>query len=224
MMDIVPVEYDDVQWIKEGSLYRGHSQGVFEERVVHSVYQGQEPAYWGTKNGDGTKLTFGSPLLSECLSHARSFIEGFPKIAEERYKAFTHFPIILEINARPYKDNLFRSVAGEGYIIKDPISLNDIEVLYCLEFDKLKQACPDSKFLKVIEVQLRLIKGTMKETGFKKQSLLGNLQKNKAKTISEIMRNLRGGQMILGGGLNGGLYVDPKVERAIEILEQKLAA
>ncbi|MBW2972819.1 hypothetical protein KY346_00320 [Candidatus Woesearchaeota archaeon] len=174
-MSYTKIDYDAINWSdgNEGFLYRGHNQGMFEERVLQNMAEGLE-AYHGYDDPDIKKATFCSPVYLTGIFYAKDkaiksnvLLEDdvlatmiqyggdsvSPGSSLEEFKQFFHnlcgtplfsnFPIILEINAQKYKDRICESSRGDGLIIQGPICLEDITVLFSSQTDRLDERCPD---------------------------------------------------------------------------------
>ena|GEM_PF-6921167 len=175
MSSYTKIDYDTIRWAEgnEGFLYRGHNQGMFEERVLQNMTEGIE-AYHGYDDPEIKKATFCSPVYLTGIFYAKAEAIRLKVILEDdalatmsQYEVdsvslgsnfeefgqffhnlggmplFSNFPVILEINAQKYKDSIYESSKGDGLIIKGPIDLEDITVLFSSQLDRLDERCPD---------------------------------------------------------------------------------
>jgi len=146
---LIKVDYDKI-WDrgkhsssqKKGTLYRGNSQKMLERRVIDTMMD-KKPFYWGTENEQG-KLTFCSPKYYDSLFYSEYWLSQYNDFEYENTCKFPHafHPIMMEINASNYKGRIYRSTGGEGLVIKGPISLDDITILYSTHIDKFMEQFP----------------------------------------------------------------------------------
>lgn len=125
------INFDDVDWEKEGSLYRGTFECTFENRVLESLRDGQKPLYWGTVE-DGEKITYCSPLpgiaasMIEMRREPRMIGGGYGGHPENW--PFSNYTLLMEIDANTYRDKLRWD--SDGIAIEGPINPNDITILF----------------------------------------------------------------------------------------------
>ncbi len=134
-----PIAWDEVAWQKEGFLYRGCVEGDLSQRL-YDTCESQRPGYFGI---------YSRFPLEEKFTWTRTSLESVDYFAVHRtverkndvstmifpWNRPVH-PLILKIDAKPYKDNLgFSKSMGEqdGVIIRGAIDLDDVEVLYSSE-------------------------------------------------------------------------------------------
>ncbi len=153
-MPIIPISYNNIDWknsVRESSnlrpefegkrfLYRGNSQGKFEMHVLLSMLEDDKPSYFGLNDIEYGKITFCSILYDDPFHYAKDWVEKFSP--HNRIPPFSNFPITMEINAENYKDKLCVSTEGEGGIIRGPVDMNDITVLYSLHIDRTEERSP----------------------------------------------------------------------------------
>lgn len=132
----IPIDWKKVPWREEGILYRGCVEGDISQRL-YDTCESPRPGYFGM---------YSRFPLEERFTWTRPSLESVDYFAMQRtverandisVKIFPWnrpvHPIIIKINARPYKDNLgFSKSEGEqdGVIIRGAIDLDNIEVLY----------------------------------------------------------------------------------------------
>ncbi len=202
-MSLVKVNYNEIEWEagRKGKLYRGNSQSNFEYKVFESSKKREKPNYYGCldtfdrENDDGNRITFCDRAYIGGLYHLGRHIDHLRESCDYP-EPFSNFPLFMEIDASKYKDRIFRSTKGEGLIIKGPISIDDIAVLFSTHIDILDERQP-----KDIECRAWISYLKCKCKGLSRKDLLEKLDEDKAMVIQmlkfvtkreERLINLRG--------------------------------
>src|SRR3989338_7668742 len=145
----IPVDWKKIPWREEGILYRGCVEGDVSQRL-YDTCESPRPGYFGVYSRFPTdeKFTWTRSSLESVLYYPvqRTVERGTDVSAKIFPWNRPVHPLIMKINARPYKNNLgFSKNLGEqdGVIIRGAIDLDDIEVLYssriCRISGKMKQ-------------------------------------------------------------------------------------
>lgn len=202
-MSLTQTNLKRIEWkdpCTKGKLYRGHSQGMFEYRVLESVLRYMRPSYWGYNKDDNGRITFCETRYNDGLFYAGYWAKRYDL---NHLRSFTHFPIIFEINAEKYKKRMYKSTEGEGIVIKGPIDLKDITILYALGVDILEQrysalaaASKDSatqeetristEILKSIKDSKRKIESACAGGEFSTESLVSRFEKDRENVLEEL--------------------------------------
>ncbi|HIG93389.1 TPA: hypothetical protein HA242_01920 [Candidatus Woesearchaeota archaeon] len=131
-----PIAWDKVPWREEGVLYRGCVEGDLSQRL-YDTCENSSPSYFGIYSRFPTdeKFTWTRSSLESVLYYPvqRTVERGTDVSAKIFPWNRPVHPLIMKINARPYKNNLgFSKNLGEqdGVIMRGAIDLDDIEVLY----------------------------------------------------------------------------------------------
>jgi len=153
------VDFDAIPWEKEGILYRGNSQCALERLLITDWVNEREASYHGNAFCDdtGAKATFVTNSLINAAFYAQLWVEGR---SHSQTTCFTIFPVVMAINAEPYRDRIFWPSGGEGIYIAGRINERDIVPVFGLGFDKVK------RFSKGLEGPIkRVFKSLMKSAG-----------------------------------------------------------
>lgn len=136
-MALKKLDPNEINWKTPNTLYRGDVQWKFEFVVLKSMLNGtgvKNASYWGAESRTQGKLTFGTKTLCDTIYFTQPWMDY--KQDSEIY-TFTHSPLILEIDASKY--DLYKSDDGEGLVINEPVSLDDITVLYSSRKNNLNE-------------------------------------------------------------------------------------
>jgi hypothetical protein len=183
-MSLIKVNYDEI-WEtspqgqpiekdgqKKGVLYRGNSQEMFELRAIESTAQGRA-AYWGLNNQTDGMITF---CDTNYLANTFYTIQQFEHNSVRIRYPYANYPLMMAINAENYKDRIYRSTQGEGFIIKGRINLEDITILYSTQIDRYYQSIPakSERYKEFISKEKKWLEELLKKTNIPKQDLLDN--------------------------------------------------
>jgi hypothetical protein len=145
-MVLFKVDFDKISWDSEGypigekgHFYRGDLQERFEKRILFSMVNGEKPAYWGYDDHKERKITFCSNRYTDSFFYVERLAEKYPVNYDD---LFTYFPIIMDIDLNKHKERLYASANGEGLIIKGPIDIDDITILYSSHINILEKNAP----------------------------------------------------------------------------------
>lgn len=184
-MNLVRVNYDKIEWEagREGRLYRGNSQSNFEYKVFESLKKRERPNYWGCLdtfdrgNDDKNRITFYDRIYMGGIYHLGRHLDHLRE-SRDYPEPFSNFPLFMEIDASRYKDRIFLSTKGEGLVIKGPISIDDITVLFSTHINLLDERMP-----KNIECRAWIVYLEGKCNRLSRKDLLEKVDENKAMVI-----------------------------------------
>ena len=144
-----PIKWENVNWTREGFLYRGCVQSDLEQAIFNS-YDHQRLYYCGlhlSLTSESDMFTWTTPNNNGGAYYAKQRTgERSPSLIN---KYETIYPIIMRINAQPYRDNLGLSrEEGEqdGIVIRGPIALPDIEVIFASHIFKPENETQERSF------------------------------------------------------------------------------
>jgi hypothetical protein len=194
---LIKVNYEDIwsphqhtSYRQKGRLYRGNTQKIFESRLIETTLEGN-PTYWGTVDNH-EKITFCSAVYHDSLFYTNHWLTKFDEAEYEAERSFPHafFPLAMEINAENYQDRIYKSTAGEGLIIKGPISLDDITILYSTRIDRLIERQPRKdveKERKNFASQKQAFEKMLETRGITRNDLLDAYDKNPRQVTNFIL-------------------------------------
>ncbi len=133
---IEKVDYDSIDWKREGVLYRGNCQHLLEEQLVRCWARGERGRYCGRAEENSEYITFVSSLASDGFCYASRSINHLKMnknvMPSLLLSPFTQYPFVMAISAIPYRDKIFRSDKGEGLFIAGSIDVEDIVPIFGL--------------------------------------------------------------------------------------------
>lgn len=178
---LIKKDFDDIDWEfgKKGILYRANSQTCFERTVLKSIVDENRPSYWGTylNNKNEEKITFCTLIDTEMLYFLEKNI--FKLSYYDPTPPFSHFPLAMEIDAEGYRDKIYESTEGEGLIIKGPIDIKDINILYSTHINRLEKI--------INPIDRDMINRLLCRMGdFNREDLLDRYDKDQEKVLLEL--------------------------------------
>lgn len=205
-MELTRIRPKNIEWKEKGKLYSGLSQGVFEYALLKSTTE-NSPCYWNSK-GDSNRITVCSPSPIDAVCSAEEAMKkpiNYP---------FTHFPLILEINAMPYEDSLAARSQGR-IVIPRPISLDDITVLFSTRTNAFSTDQRLQKYLQGI----KYLKDFCAKYGVSKADLTSRHKRNGQQIMFRLLPHLYGMKT-----RDFAQDEIAKAKHALQLLEQKLRA
>ncbi len=141
-MSLEKIDPKTIEFNKRLQIYRAIPQGFVESDIFHFSEPNEPPRYMARTGNGGTFVT--NDLL-QGLGYGRDWDSlmgskvSFP---------FTEYVALFGINVQPYLGRLYRDISGnEGIVIRGPIALKDIEVLFCADRNILDKLDLDSVLL-----------------------------------------------------------------------------
>jgi len=135
------VFFDEINWEKEGVLYRGNTQHKLEEKLLYS-FVNDAPHYSGNAIEDREKLTFVTPSLFSGFWYAEYWLNQ-QKNSMDIHTEFTFFPCVMAINVENYKNRIFTSTNGEGICLVGKIKPKDINLVFAKGIDRISKFFTD---------------------------------------------------------------------------------
>jgi hypothetical protein len=217
MKSLIPIDYERIIWENEGKLYRGHRQGEFEYDLAKGFGRDEPPSYCGASNVSQGRYTFCSSepinmissIMQRNFNDEREFITGSQDF-------FTLFPIGMEIDARSYRERLFRSIEGEGIVITGPISIDDINIVYSSRKDLLGDLFSEEWTSRLKE---KLDSKIERASWISRDDLLSKYEKDPEEVRAFLMTYLYGMRMSLSPSTAQEM---DKVDEYLQILREKL--
>lgn len=166
------INYDKVIAKNNGILFRGNSQARLEEDLFKSWVREESPIYRGNARSEnnGEKITFVTSDLYNTLAYSLQHFGSYgPKRNEE---FFTDHPIIIAINAEPYKDKIYDPKHGEGVYIAGDINEKDMVPVIGLNIDNFFKFMSKEQNILDDATQKRMIKIYADKNGFSKKSFI----------------------------------------------------
>jgi len=126
------VDPNDIELNYRRAFYRATPQGFLERNIFLVSKQYDRPCYLAANGVEETHIT---PDFLKALTYARDWC--VPLEHREIPPIFTNYMAILEINAEPYLDRIYQSPTMEGIVIKNPIELQDIKLIWSADNTQL---------------------------------------------------------------------------------------
>jgi len=205
---LMKLDYASIDWEKPGKLYRADNQGWFEHQVLRDFVESGVPTYWPLKDvhGSGKKITACGATLFEALLFAKYRLDR----TERGDESFSRFPMIMEIDAQAYRDELYLSTRGEGIFIGVPVHVDDISIIFGTHIDELPRN-------KSNVIQIQLLEDGILQNNILREDLLSMLENGDKKAFQRI------GQFAFGlFGYKDAPEQNEVIERYIQILRDKL--
>ncbi len=138
----LPVDFDDIRWVRPGKLYRSTFQSALEHSILRSTARGEPPTYSKNASTNCPTRLYCSPDPSTGLTYVtgrdperKTFTFQYSP-GRNPHWPFTQHPIGMEINALPYRKNLvIEQGSHDAIAITTPIQLEDITLIYSSHID-----------------------------------------------------------------------------------------
>lgn len=138
------IDFDSIKWKTPGKLYRGTFQSGLEFRALRNIAIGEGASYYSEPENDERpcRTDFGESFSDAVLIFEHrdpNYPRGFSNTKGQPPRwPFTRYPLIMEVDAEKYADNIWRE-EGDGITIRGPISLNDITILFSSHINRIHQ-------------------------------------------------------------------------------------
>ncbi len=136
------ISYEQIPWIEEGKLYRGTFQSAFELSVLKQLKKGFQ--YFGFLDSHEGEMSSTSKNWDDAVHYSimrnPEYCVNLRWSDREPSWPFSRYPLVMEINAEKYKDRLYAGLEWPNeVVIKGPISLEDITILFASNINKLRE-------------------------------------------------------------------------------------